>query len=70
MGTPNVKMFTLSTCIHCKRTKEFLTNNNINFEFIDVDQIEGDEKKKALEEMDKIVSKRLYPTFSMQWPSD
>ncbi len=63
MGAPEVKIYTLSTCIHCKRAKELLTDKNINFECIDVDLLEGDEKEEAMKELDKVVSKRLFPTI-------
>ncbi len=63
MESPEVKIFTLSTCIHCKRAKELLTDKNVNFECIDVDLLEGDEKEEAMKELDKVVSKRLFPTI-------
>ncbi|MEX2724395.1 MAG: glutaredoxin family protein [Candidatus Freyarchaeota archaeon] len=32
-----VRMYALSTCIWCKRTKQFLKDNNIEYEYVDVD---------------------------------
>ncbi|MGZ8889732.1 MAG: glutaredoxin family protein, partial [Halobacteriota archaeon] len=32
-----VKAYTLSTCPHCRMTKEFLNDNNVDFEYVDVD---------------------------------
>ncbi|MBW2169223.1 MAG: glutaredoxin family protein, partial [Deltaproteobacteria bacterium] len=43
MGNP-VKIYTLSTCSHCKATKRFLDKCNIKFEFEDVDLLEGEER--------------------------
>lgn len=32
-----VRLFALSTCVHCKAIKQLLTKNNIEFEWTDVD---------------------------------
>jgi glutaredoxin len=32
-----VFLYTLSTCIWCKRTRQFLKDNEIEFEYVDVD---------------------------------
>jgi glutaredoxin 3 len=42
----NVKIYTTPTCPWCIRTKQFLKDNNINFEDIDVSS-----NKQAAEEM-------------------
>jgi glutaredoxin-like YruB-family protein len=33
---PNVKIYALSTCPFCRKTKEFLNKNKIQFEEIDI----------------------------------
>jgi len=43
-----VKIYTLSTCPHCKEAKKFLKEHKIEFENIEVDN-----NKKAVEEMYK-----------------
>lgn len=37
-----VTMFSLSTCGHCKRTKAFLKEKGVAYDFIDVDLLSGD----------------------------
>ncbi|MGQ9722868.1 MAG: glutaredoxin family protein [Candidatus Jordarchaeum sp.] len=32
-----VRMYALSTCIWCKRTKQFLKDNDVEYEYVDVD---------------------------------
>lgn len=32
-----VRMYTLSTCVWCKKTKQFLKDNNVEYEFADID---------------------------------
>jgi len=48
-----IKIYTLSTCGHCKSTKRFLDECKIKFEFEDVDLLEGEERKAILEEVKK-----------------
>ena len=35
---PKIKLFTLSTCSHCNRTKKFFQDAGIEVEFTDVDR--------------------------------
>lgn len=46
-----VKMYTLSTCPWCKKTKEFFREHNIPFEYIDYDQTDDETKEKIIKEM-------------------
>lgn len=63
MSDVRVKMFTLSTCSHCRRTKEFFTSQGIEFEFADIDLLTGDERRSAIEQIRKINSRVSYPTI-------
>jgi glutaredoxin-like protein NrdH len=58
-----VKMFTLSTCSHCKATKKFLSDCNIIFDATDVDLLEGDEKQLVINEVIKYNPSRSFPTI-------
>ena len=58
-----VKMFTLSTCSHCKATKKFLNDNGIIFDYVDVDLLQGDDKQKILKEVEKYNPQRSFPTI-------
>jgi glutaredoxin-like protein NrdH len=60
---PKVKIFTLSTCSHCKATKKFLNDNGITFEFVDVDQVQGTQREIILEEVVKYNPQRSFPTI-------
>jgi glutaredoxin-like protein NrdH len=61
--TQKVKLYTLSTCSHCKAAKKFLNDNGINFEFIDVDLLSGAEKDIVLKEVIKHNPQRSFPTI-------
>jgi glutaredoxin len=58
-----VKMYTLSTCSHCKATKKFMQDNHIDFEFTDVDLLQGEERQKILEEVVQYNPNRSFPTI-------
>jgi glutaredoxin len=58
-----VKMYTLSTCGHCKATKKFMHDNGIDFDFVDVDLLQGDDKQKVLEEVMQYNPDRSFPTI-------
>jgi glutaredoxin-like protein NrdH len=62
MGKP-VKMYTISTCSHCKATKRFLDNCKVEYEFTDVDLLEGDERKAILEDVRRLNPRCSFPTI-------
>ena len=58
-----VKMFTLSTCSHCKATKKFLNDNGIPFDCVDVDLLQGADRENILKEVEKYNPQRSFPTI-------
>ena len=58
-----VKMFTLSTCSHCKATKKFLDDCKVEYEFTDVDKTSGEERAATLEEVRKWNPDCSFPTI-------
>ncbi|MDA8403153.1 MAG: glutaredoxin family protein [Desulfobacteraceae bacterium] len=65
MATPEVKLYSLSTCGHCKATKRFLTECNVAYDFVDVDVLEGDERKAILEDVKKLNPRCSFPTIQI-----
>lgn len=61
--TPTVKMYTLSTCSHCKSAKKFLGDHSVVHEFTDVDLLEGEQRKAALDEIRKYNPACSFPTI-------
>ena len=59
----NVFIYTLSTCGHCKRAKQFLKDANVAYDFIDVDLCEGDERTSRIDEVKKHNPKCTFPTI-------
>jgi glutaredoxin len=60
---PEVKMYTLSTCIHCKKVKRFLDECKVKYEFKDVDLLTGKEREEVVEEIRKINADCSFPTI-------
>ena len=50
---PDVKIFSLSTCSHCKSVKRLLDECTIQYEFTDVDLLKGKERTAILEDVKK-----------------
>ncbi len=63
MGQVPVKIYTLSTCGHCKATKKFLGDCGIEFEFTVVDLLEGEERAAILEEVRRFNPECSFPTI-------
>ena len=58
-----VKIYSLSTCSHCKATKKLLGECTIKYEFVDVDLLEGDERKAIIEDVKKFNPRCSFPTI-------
>lgn len=56
-----VKVYALSTCPYCKRTKRFLDEHRIAYECVDVDLLDDDSQDRALEEIQKLTGRQSFP---------
>ncbi|MDM8517205.1 glutaredoxin domain-containing protein [Desulfobacterales bacterium HSG16] len=63
MEQPYVKIFSLSTCSHCKATKKFLGDCVVKYDFVDVDQLQGEERSAILKDIKKLNPKCSFPTI-------
>jgi glutaredoxin-like protein NrdH len=61
--TPHIKMYTLSTCGHCKNAKKFMNDCSIKFEFKDIDLLSGKEREAILEEVKRFNPECTFPTI-------
>jgi len=59
----SVKIYSLTTCSHCKATKKLLSDCTVKYEFVDVDVFEGEERKAILEDVKKFNPKCSFPTI-------
>ena len=58
-----IKIYTLSTCIHCKATKKFLNDCGTAYDFVDVDMLAGQERANMLDEVRKYNPQCSFPTI-------
>jgi glutaredoxin-like protein NrdH len=63
MMKESVKMYSLSTCSHCKATKKLLDECTIAYEFTDVDLLKGKERAAILEDVKKFNPNCSFPTI-------
>ncbi len=63
MSDKSVKIYSLTTCSHCKSTKKFLSDCSVMYDFVDVDLLEGEERKAILEDVKKFNPKCSFPTI-------
>ena len=63
MTDQDVKVFSLSTCSHCRATKKYLSECTIKYEFIDVDLLKGDERKAIIADVKKFNPRCSFPTI-------
>lgn len=55
-------LYALSTCIWCRKTRQFLEDEGITFDFIYVDLLEGDEREAAKDAIRVWNSRVSFPT--------
>ncbi len=60
---PHIKIYTLSTCSHCKSTKKLLDECTVKYEFTDVDLLSGAERQAIIEEVKRFNPDCSFPTI-------
>ncbi len=63
MSDNMIKVYSLSTCSHCKSTKKLLADCTVLYDFVDVDLLEGEERQAILEDVKKFKPKCSFPTI-------
>ena len=58
-----VKLYSLSTCSHCKDTKELLNQCKVDYECVDVDKLDPENRQKLLAEIKKLNPECTFPTL-------
>ncbi len=59
----NIVLFALSTCGWCKKTRMLLQDMGVDFKYIYVDLLTGDDRSEAIEEVKKWNSQLSFPTL-------
>jgi glutaredoxin-like protein NrdH len=61
----NVYIYALSTCPYCRMTKKYLTENNVDYDFVDVDLLTGDEKQEVVDQVKALSGGTSFPVIKV-----
>ena len=61
-NTHELKFYGISTCVWCRRTRKFLEDQDVSFDFTYLDLVEGEELHAAREAVRKWNPKMSFPT--------
>ena len=56
-------LYALSTCFHCQRAKKWLTENNVDYDYVYVDLAEGEERDKLVKEVNELTGSSQFPVI-------
>ncbi len=59
----DVKIYTLSTCSHCKSTKKLLNQCSVEYDVTEVDLLNKEERDAILQDIKKLNPKCSFPTI-------
>lgn len=57
------KVYSLSTCSHCKSCKRFLGECGIEYEFTDVDLLPDKDRQEVIAEIKRLTARCAFPTI-------
>jgi glutaredoxin-like protein NrdH len=57
-----VVMYGLSTCVWCKKTRQLLTDLGVDFDYVYVDLLSGNEEESAIREVKRFNPSVSFPT--------
>lgn len=63
MVQKRVRMYTLSTCSHCKAAKRWMSDHGIEYDFTDVDLLEGQDRTDMINEVRSYNPNCTFPTI-------
>ena len=58
-----IKLFALSTCAWCRKTKQLLTDLGVEYDYVYVDQLNGNVREEAINELEKWNPRCSFPTL-------
>ncbi len=59
----DIRLYALSTCVWCGKTKRLLNDLNVEYEYIDVDLLDFDTQQEVIEEIKKFNPGSGFPTM-------
>ena len=58
-----ITLFALSTCGWCRKTKKLLNELGVEYHFVDVDFLQGDDRDKTMKEIEGWNPRCTFPTL-------
>ena len=58
-----VLLYAISTCGWCKRAKNFLNENSVQYEYLDIDTCNSEDKNKSMNDILNRGGRLAYPTI-------
>ncbi len=58
-----VMLYALSTCVHCKMTKQLLSDLGVAYDYLYVDQLSRSEMDEVMKEVEKFNPRGSFPTL-------
>lgn len=58
-----IMLYALSTCVHCRKTKEFLNELGVAYDYLYVDQLSRAEMDEILKEIEQYNPRGSFPTL-------
>ena len=58
-----LRLYALSTCIHCRHAKEFLELHRLKYELVHADALVAEERKAVMKEVLKYNPRLSFPTL-------
>lgn len=62
-GPELVKLYAVSTCAHCRALMEFLDQHQVEFSFVNVDELEGAARREMVQEVKELNKRCTFPTL-------
>ena len=59
----NIRLYALSTCSHCKAIKKLLQEGSREFDYVDVDLLNGCARRETLAEVRRLNKRCSFPTM-------
>ena len=59
----HIFLYALSTCVWCKKTKRLLNELGVDYYYIDVDLLQGKNKTKTMEELERWNPSSSFPSL-------
>jgi len=59
----SIRLFALSTCVWCRKTKRLLDSMNVAYDYVFMDLLDSDDRNSVLDEIEKWNPRVSFPTI-------